>query len=183
MELVRDKLFHATLDYTKEFGNSAAVVLHLCRSDRLFGTKRLVIADSDFGNLRLARALRMNGLHCISNVKGGHGGFPKRCLVMKLVPEVRGSHVVATMKDECDEKFLAVGWRGKSDRMKGKKRKNHYITTLLSSFCSTTVPGPPAEKKRHIDGKRVESVFVSRPQIVADYLLILLFYSILLAQS
>ena len=61
------------------------------------------------------------------------------------------------------------GMEGESDRMKGKKRKNHFITTFLSSYCMTTLPGPPAEKKRHSNGVRVQSVFVERPQLIAYY--------------
>ena len=168
VELVRDKTIHDQLEFCEGYGASAAVVLRLFQHAKIFGSKRTVIADSDFGNLRLACGLRKNGLHVICMVKGGYGGFPKSDLVQTLEPKKRGEHTVATLKVG-EHKLIGLAWRGKSDKIKGEKRKNHYISTFLATECTTTLAGPPAEKKRHLDGVRVASVFVPRPKLVADY--------------
>lgn len=48
--------------------------------------------------------------------------------------------------------------------------KKFWMSTFISSDCTTTLPGQPAEKKRHTPaGKRAPSVFVKRPKLVADY--------------
>ena len=44
------------------------------------------------------------------------------------------------------------------------------MLTFIASDCTTTLSGPPAEKKRHTpSGTRVKSVFVNRPKLVSDY--------------
>jgi hypothetical protein len=52
---------------------------------------------------------------------------------------------------------------------KGKKRR-YWLSYFPATDCTTTLPGLPAEKKRHDrTGKRVESKFVPRPKLVEDY--------------
>ena len=111
--------------------------------------------------------LRKNGLYAICMIKTMHSGFPKKQLVQKLDTEKRAAHVVAVLEDSISEKLISVGWRGKSDWLKGKKRKNHYISTFLSSECTTNLPEIQTEKKRHnTSHETVQSVFVPRPQLV-----------------
>ena len=44
------------------------------------------------------------------------------------------------------------------------------MSTFIASNCTTTLPGDPAEKRRHTpDGRRAKSVYVPRPQLVQHY--------------
>ena len=44
------------------------------------------------------------------------------------------------------------------------------MSTFIASDCTTTLIGPPAEKKRHTpDGRRAPSICVKRPKLVFDY--------------
>ena len=105
-------------------------------------------------------------------IKQGDGGFPLKGLIKLLDKEGvdRGSHVTATTTID-SEKVIACAWKGKSDKSrKGKKLKKFWMSTFIASDCTTTLPGPPAEKKRHTpEGKRVASVYVKRPKLVFDY--------------
>ena len=41
---------------------------------------------------------------------------------------------------------------------------------FIATDCTTTLPGSPAEKKRHhSDGRRAQSKFVPRPKLVEEY--------------
>ena len=63
-----------------------------------------------------------------------------------------------------DKKVIALAWKGKSDKYRKGKKRNFWMSTFIASDCTTTLPGPPAEKKRHTpEGARVNSVFVPRP--------------------
>ena len=158
-------------DLQKDYGKAASVVMRLCKKAKIEGTNRIVIADSWFANLSLYRGLQHLGLHLIGMIKQGDGGFPKAglCKLLDVEGKERGSHVVAETSVD-DKKVIAVAWKGKSDKYrKGKKRK-FWMSTFIASDCTTTLPGPPAEKKRHTpEGARVNSVFVPRPKLVADY--------------
>ena len=124
------------------------------------GLKQIVIMDSGFGNFHLSQGLQTNGLHGILMIKTGHGGYPKKELVSILEDKERGAHITAI----CDidgEQYIAVAWHGKSDQIIGKKWKEHYMSTILATDCSTTTPGTPAEMKCHNrDGNQVPSKFV-----------------------
>ena len=158
-------------DYVKEYGKAAAVVLRLCEKVDAFGSGRIVIADSWFANLSLFRGLRSKGLHMIGMIKTGNAGFPKKGLCMELEKEdvIRGSHATArSIIDE--ERVIALAWRGKSDKGNKGKKKTFWMSTFLASDCTTTLPGTPAEKKRHtITMEKAPSVFVPRPKLVEDY--------------
>ena len=159
-------------DLVKEYGKAASVVIRLCKKSGITGSNRIVIADSWFANLSCYRGLVDNGLHLIGMIKQGDGGYPKKGLCKLLNTddyEERGSHVVA--ETEIDgKKVLAVAWKGKSDKGNKNKKQKFWMSTFLSSDCTTTLAGNPAEKKRHTpDGRRTTSVFVPRPQLVQDY--------------
>ena len=60
------------------------------------------------------------GLHLIGMIKQGDGGFPKKDLQRKLEDSERGSHAVAWTEID-GERVTALAWKGKSDKVKGKK--------------------------------------------------------------
>ena len=161
-----------TRDLQKDYGKAASVVLRLCQKTKIEGSNRIVIADSWFANLSCYRGLRSLGLQLIGMIKQGDGGFPLQGLIKLLDKEGvdRGSHVTATTTID-NQKVIACAWKGKSDKSrKGKKLKKFWMSTFIASDCTTTLIGPPAEKKRHTpDGRRAPSVFVKRPKLVFDY--------------
>ena len=159
--------------YVKEYGKAASVVLRLCEKAGINGSGRIVIANSWFANLALFGGIRKQGLHLIGMIKQGDGGFPKKGLCAELEKEensLRGSHTTATTTID-GEKAIAVAWKGKSEKgRKGRKKKAFWMSTFIATDCTTTLPGAPAEKKRHhINGKKAPSVHVPRPKLVEDY--------------
>ena len=42
------------MEYMKEYGVAAAVVMHLCIKREISGSRWVFIADSNFGNMKLA---------------------------------------------------------------------------------------------------------------------------------
>ncbi len=154
-EHVRSLEINSTREFSAEYGNAGGCVLRLCKKGGQFGSKRRVIADSWFANLSLARGLRKEGgLHLLGMVKTGSAGFPKKELTAKLEGKERGAWATATMKldkdeieRENDEKVMAIAWKGKSEKVKGKARKLNWITTFIATDCTLTTKGVDAEKK------------------------------------
>ena len=111
-----------------------------------------MIADSWFANMSLYRGLRKIDLHLIGIIKQGDGGFPNNglCKVLDSDEKPRGSHVTAITEID-NEKVIVVAWKGKSDKSKKNKNKRKFwMSTFIASNCTTTLPGDPAEKRRHI---------------------------------
>lgn len=155
--------------YTKQYGAGAAACMRLCEAAEIDGSGRIVTADSWFANLRLARGLRKVGMHGRLMIKGGHSGYPDVELKQELEDKERGAHSVATIKLD-GEKFIAVGWRGKSEKARKGKKKKYFMSTFLFTDCTTTQPGRPAEKKRHhADLTRAPSKFISRPRCIEEF--------------
>ena len=172
LEVVKSKKDMENLPHTREHGAAAAVTLRLCEEAGICGSNRIVAFDSFFANMRTMELLRANGLHGLGNMKTGHSGIPKKEFSSLMDRELieRGSHMVFSHITDRGDKIFACAWKGKSNRIKGKKRKNNFITIILATDCSTTLPGAPAEKKRHhSDGRRAPSKFVPRPKVVADF--------------
>ena len=159
-------------ELTKEYGKAASVVLRLCKKAHIEGSNRIVIADSWFANLSLYRGLRSYGLHLIGMIKQGDGGFPKNglCKLLDIDDKPRGSHVTAKTRIN-NQDVIAIAWKGKSEKSKkNKKKRKFWMSTFIASDCTTTLPGAPAQKKRHTpDGRRATSVYVPRPKLVEDY--------------
>lgn len=175
-EHVRNKTTNEARQFTKEYGAGPAAVLRLCLKARIDGSGRRVICDSWFANLALARGLRKHGLHLLGMVKTGSGGYPKAELQAKVLGDdvPRGAWAAATtyldQEGEGNQRLLGVVWRGKGSRLSSKKKKNNWVSTFLCTDCTTTLPGVPAEKKRHdAEGKRAPSKFVDRPRCVQEY--------------
>ena len=61
--------------FSAEFGESTAVVLRLCSS--LFGTGRIVHADSAFSSVKTLLALEERGLYFQGMVKDAHKEYPR----------------------------------------------------------------------------------------------------------
>ena len=61
-------------------------------------------------------------------------------------------------------------WHGKESQTDQKKKKAYWMSTFIALDCTTTLPGDPAEKKRHdANGRRVTSAFVPQPKLVQLY--------------
>ena len=108
--------------YMQEYGAAAAVVMRLCEKAGIDGSQRQVVADSWFANLSLVRGLQHLGLHLLGMIKQGDGGFPKKELVAKVQGAERGAWSVATTEVD-GKKVIGVAWKGKSEKVKGKKGK------------------------------------------------------------
>ena len=143
--------------------------MRLIEKAKLDGSSRVLTADSWFSNLCLAQGLRKIGTHGRLMIKGGHAGYPGAELKKLLDDKERGAHVVATTTID-GEKYIAVAWRGKSDKSRKGKKKKYFMSTFLFTDCSTTLPGNPTEKRRHhSDGTRAPSKFIDRPKCIEEY--------------
>lgn len=109
--------------YFWEDKKAASTVMRLCEPVGIFGSNRVVVANSWFANLSLAQDLRKNGLHLLGMIKQGDEGYPKVGLCKKLEKREGRVHAVATTTIE-GNKYMKVAWREKSDwlnKSKGKK--------------------------------------------------------------
>ena len=94
-------------------------------------------------------------LHDLGIIKTGKVGTSKddmnKILEPKMVPQ--GTSVVwRPTNDEGGTNFM-VACKGKNNCLKGKKRKNNFITAMIFTDCSTTLSGD-------IDGNyRVTTLF------------------------
>ena len=126
----------------------------------LFGSGRVAVVDSWFASLQLCRLARTKGFHAKGLLKTATAGFCHKDLAKKLKGWDHGAHAVATIEIN-NERFIACGWKGKSEKSnKGKKRK-HFLSMFISTDCTATLPGTPAQKRlHHSDGRRAQSKFV-----------------------
>ena len=125
------------------YGATCATTLRL-KSDT-HGTRRIVIADSWFENVKITIALKECGLYSVVLVKTAHRRFPRESL---------------------DSHDLAVGeWVAYTANLDGVElqavslqdlKKNQFIST-----CSTILPGNSWKTKYHGD--------VSHPKVAESY--------------
>jgi hypothetical protein len=151
--------------YAKEWGKSVAVVMHLAKKARIEGSGCVIIVDSWFASIACACTMHKKmGLHLLGLVKTGTMAYPKEELIEKVKGKECGAWATATMEED-GEKYLAVVWKGKSKKMTGKKKKHNWYQTFITTDCTTTLEGTPAEKKRHDeDGNRAPLKMVPRPR-------------------
>ena len=142
LELNEGKETMREKEHVPKDGATCATTLHL-RTD-FHGTGR--IADSWFGSVKTAIALKQSGLYSIMIVKTAHKRFPREALDSHNLEIGEWVAYNATFDDV---KLQAVSFQD--------IKKKQFIST-----CSTTVPGNP-RKTKHLGE-------VSRPKVGEFYL-------------
>ena len=129
--------------YVKEVNKSSAWCLRLCSP--WFWSKRTLVADAAFGQVRAVVALMEKGLYMLCNVKQCHKFFPKAVL-KEQTPPFRSNNQCTTLTLQAkytlstgeEVKMQACGWRA----------TNNMVVTYLGS-CGLTTPGVARAKKRY----------------------------------
>ena len=144
LELYEGKEDMALKEHVGKFGATCATTLRL--TERLHGSGRIVIADSWFGSVKTAIALKDRGLYSVMVVKTAHNRYPREKLA---------------------EHNLSVGeWEAYTATFDGVELMACSFQDLklkqFISTCSTTIPGKPRKTKHYGD--------VPRPQVAELYL-------------
>ena len=144
LELYEGREIMSQKEWVKEYGATTATVLRLTQD--LHSTGRIVVADSWFGSVKSAIALRKRGLYCNMLVKTAHKVYPRELL--GETPLARGEWSACIAEIE-GEQLQAV-------RFKDLQVKD-FITT-----CGSILPGNPRQTKYH--------GAIARPQVAEMYL-------------
>lgn len=158
--------------FIRKYGSSAATVLRLATACGITGTRRIVIADSWFAGMQSVAGLRDHGLHFIGLLKTSHSGFPKDEMTQLLLEDdkSRGDWCVMRHKMSNGQFIWGGAWRGKSDKLKGKKKRNNFVSPFIFTDCTTSLRGVDARKRRHNpDGTPAPAKWIKRPQFVEDF--------------
>ena len=144
LELYEGKETMKEKEHVSKYGATCATTLRLTTD--FHGTGTIVKADSWFGSVKTATALKQSGLYSIMIVKTAHKRFPREAL---------------------DSYDLETGeWVAYNAKFDGKKlqavsfqdiKKKHSI-----SACSTILPGNPRKTKHLCE--------VSHPKVAEVYL-------------
>ena len=118
-----------------------------------------MITDSWFVGIRCVLGMSKLVLQAITMIKTGQEFQEK----LKGDDIPRGDHVAA-VTNLYGVKMISLAYREKSDNGKNSKdKKAKFIGYLLSTYCVTTLPGTPEEKKLHYpDGTRSPQKFINR---------------------
>ena len=157
----------ALKDFEGTYLSGTAVVLRLTRQANLWGTGRIIVADSAFGSVECANELLRHGLYGQMVIKTARRRFPLDALNEfgreNDLNGVRGSVKAFESPSTSEGKNLyALCW--------GDKKWKNVIFT-----AGTLIAGEPSERPRHrvIFVNRVKQTerytkSVPRPQIIAD---------------
>ena len=118
-------------EHVSKYGATCATTLHLATD--FHGTGRIVIADSWFGSVKMAIALKQSGLYSIMIVKTAHKRFPREALDSH---DLEIGEWVAYNATFDDVKLEAISFQD--------IKKKQFIST-----CSTILPGNP-RKTKHV---------------------------------
>ena len=132
LDIMEGKEANHLKPFSAEFGESTAVVLRLCSS--LFGTGRIVHADSAFSSVNTLLALEERDLYFQGMVKIAHKEYPmglmkdwENGLEEGGVPS-RGEWCLLESKTPRNTNMYALGW------------KDRKLKTIISN-AGTTLPG------------------------------------------
>ena len=131
-------------EHVSKYGATCATTLHLTTD--FHGTGGIVIADSWFGSVKTAVALKQSGLYSIMIVKTAHKRFPREALDSH---DLEIGEWVAYNATFDDVKLQVVSFQD--------IKKKQFIST-----CSTILPGNP-RKTRYLGE-------VSHPKVAEFYL-------------
>ena len=144
LDIMEGKDANRRKSFSAEFGEGTAVVLRLCSS--LFGSGRIVHADSAFSSVKTLLALEQKGLYFQGMVKTAHKEYPmgfmkdwENGLAEGGVPS-RGDWCLLESKTPQNTNMYALGL------------KDRKLKTIISN-AGTTLSGNPSKRKRH---KKVE---------------------------
>lgn len=155
IELMEDKEWEERKEFRDEFASTVATTLRLVKP--YFGSGRVVIADSYFGSIPTAVALKKHGLSCIMAVKKKlywPKKYPGPQLLAGLL-EPYGSHYSLSAQVE--------GYRLYCTALRDRKI-NLYISTY-----STTVHGDRVKRIfKRPDGSSYTDK-INRPKIASEY--------------
>ena len=141
LEIMEGKDANRQKLYSAEYGEGTAVVLRL--SSSLFGSGRIVHADSAFSSVKTLIALEDRGLYFQGMVKTAHKEYPKQFFKRWEdgceeggVP-ARGNWCLLESKTPKDNSMFALAWKDKK------------VKTIISNV-GTTNPGNPCKRKRYM---------------------------------
>ena len=127
LELYEGKETMKEKEHVSKYGATCATTLHLTTD--FYGTGRIVIADSGFGSVKMATALKQSGLYSIMIVETAHKRFPREALDSHEIGEW-----VAYNATFDDVKLQALSFQD--------LKKKQFIST-----CSTILLGNPRKIK------------------------------------
>ena len=123
-------------EHVSDYGATCATTLRLTES--YHGTGRIVVADSWFGSVKTAIALKKSGLYSAMVVKTAHKRYPREHLNAHQLAMGEWVAYKATLDDV---ELQAICFQD--------LKKKQFIST-----CSTTLPDKPRKTKHHGDVKR-----------------------------
>jgi hypothetical protein len=129
--------------YCDFYGKSIALTLRMC--ENYFTSGKVVIADSWFGSVACAIALRTKGLFSVMNVKTATKNFPKDAILAE-VGEIKGDDE-DSRKKRAERRGKSIAFTQKVNLGGGRETtllaagNNKKLPLMLITTCLTMLPG------------------------------------------
>jgi hypothetical protein len=129
--------------YCDNYGKSIALTLRMC--ENYFTSGKVIIADSWFGSVACAIALRTKGLFAVMNVKTATKNFPKDA-ILEEVGEIKGDDA-ESRKKRAERRGKSIAFTQKVNLGGGRETtllaagNNKKLPLMLITTCLTMLPG------------------------------------------